>query len=251
MIDSNLFADTKALDRNLHRGLRVDFAAVQHTRAAAMNAMFVAAAEFGDVCREYPIVFVEAGRDDAGKVELAPMAVFGLKQGENLMLAADGGWRAHYVPALLRGYPFGLARSDAQNYVVVIDAAHAAAPAGTGERVFDDAGEPTAALQQRRQLIETFEQETQRTRAACARLQELDLLRPMRFDATLPDGSTLGVDGFHTVAEERMAALTDAQIVEMHKNGLLGLIHAHQISLGLMRNLVERRLERERPAKSA
>jgi hypothetical protein len=250
LIDPNLFADAKALDRTQHRGLRVDFEAVRHERTAGMNSMFVAAVEFGDVCREYPIVFIDAGKNESGLNEAAPVAVFGLGAGENLMLGADGRWDARYVPALLRGYPFGIARADATNYVVVIDAAHAAAPSGQGERVFDDAGAPTPALEGRRKFIEAFEQEAQRTRVACHRLLELDLLRPMRFDATLPDGSTVGVDGFQTVNEERLAALTDAQVVEMHKSGLLGLIHAHQISLPLMRRRVERRLDRAASAKA-
>jgi hypothetical protein len=66
----------------------------------------------------------------------------------------------------------------------------------------------------------------------------------MRFDATLPDGKTVVVDGFHTVNDERFAALADAQVIELFRNGLLGLIHAHQLSLPLMRRLVERRLAR-------
>jgi hypothetical protein len=73
---------------------------------------------------------------------------------------------------------------------------------------------------------------------------ELELLQPMRFDATLPDGKQLAVDGFLAVNEERLAQLPDATVVEMHRNGLMALVHAHQISLPLMRQMVERRLAR-------
>ena len=48
----------------------------------------------------------------------------------------------------------------------------------------------------------------------CRRLRELDLLHDMRFDATLPDGSKLGVDGFLTVDEKKLGALDDAVVVE-------------------------------------
>ena len=75
-------------------------------------------------------------------------------------------------------------------------------------------------------------------------LIDLDLLQTMRFDATLPDGKTLTVDGFLAVDEKRLADLAHAKVVELHKNGVLGLIHAHLFSLGLMRALVERRLAR-------
>ena len=251
MIDPNLFADAKPLDRVQHRTLRLDFNAVRHDRTAGLNSLFVAAVEFGDVCREYPIVFIDAGAGEGGKTEVAPVAVLGLAPGENLMLQQGGGWAARYVPALLRGYPFGVARVDKDNFVVVFDAKEGALAEQGGEPLFDSAGQPTAVLKERHRFVEEFEREAQRTRLACQRLIELDLLRPMRFDATLPDGKQVSVEGFRTVNEERMAALTDAQIVELHKNGLLGLIHAHQISLPLMRTLVERRLERAQHATPA
>ena len=251
MIDPNLFADAKPLDRVQHRTLRLDFNAVRHDRTAGLNSLFVAAVEFGDVCREYPIVFIDAGAGEGGKTEVAPVAVLGLASGENMMLQQGGGWAARYVPALLRGYPFGVARVNKDNFVVVFDAKEGGLSEKEGELLFDGAGQPTAALDARRNFVEAFEREAQRTRAACQRLAELDLLRPMRFDATLPDGTTVSVEGFRTVDATRMGALTDAQIVELHKNGLLGLIHAHQISLPLMRVLVERRLERAQLANQA
>jgi hypothetical protein len=74
---------------------------------------------------------------------------------------------------------------------------------------------------------------------------------PMRFDATLPDGSTVSVDGFLTVDEKKLAELPDAKVLEFHKNGVLGLIHAHQISLRHMRRLVDWHLVRKQAAIAA
>lgn len=244
MIDTILYTQPIALDRQTHRSARLHTPTVRFDRTAKMNAMFVAVAEFGDVCREYPIVFVDAGQGADGTREVAPMAVFGLVQGENLMLNADGSWAARYAPALLRGYPVGLARTGDDQYAVVVDEDAKALSQTDGERLFDDAGEPTEMLNQRRNFIEELEREAQRTRAACQRLMALELLQPMRFDATLPDGKTMAVDGFLAVNEEKLAQLPDATIIEMHKNGLMALVHAHQISLPLMRHLVERRLAR-------
>ena len=71
------------------------------------------------------------------------------------------------------------------------------------------------------------------------------MLRPTRFDATLPDASKLVVEGFLALDEDKLAALPDAAVVELNKTGVLSLIHAQQISLGLMRALVERRVARK------
>ena len=243
MIDPNLFTDPQALDRVLHRTARLDAGKVRFDRTAGMNSLFITAVEFGDVCREYPIVFVEAGQSADGQREVAPMAVLGLQQGENLMLGADGAWGARYVPAILRAYPLAVVPVDASSYAVCIDA-KAGLSAEAGERLFDDSGEPTPFLVERRSFVEEIEREAQRTRVLGRRLVELELLRSMRFDATLPDGNQLSVDGFLALDDEKLAALPDATLVDLHRTGVLGLINAHQISLGLMRALVERRLAR-------
>ncbi len=244
MIDPVLFASPVALDRVQHRAQRLHTPAVRYDRTAGMNSLFLAAVEFIDASRDYPIVFIEAGKGDDGQREVAPVAVLGLTQGENLMLNDDGSWAARYVPALLRGYPVGLARTDAQNYVVVIDDKAGALSATQGEPLFNEQGEPTPMLEERRKFVEQLENEAQRTRLLGRNLQELELLQPMRFDATLPDGQQLSVEGFLTVDEKRFAELADDKLVQLHKNGILALIHAHLSSLGLMRGLVERRVAR-------
>lgn len=242
MIDPSLFIEPIALDRTEHRQARLKPAGIRFDRVAQKNALFITAVEFVEVCREYPIVFVDAGKDSEGRAEVAPLAVLGLGPGENLMLGSDGRWAARYVPAMLRGYPLGLAAVDAERYTLCIDAQADALSADAGERLFDDAGEPTRFLAEQQRFLEDIERETQRTRLFGRRLVDLELLRPMRFDATLPDGNTLTVEGFLTVDEDKLSALTDAAVLELHRSGMLGLINAHRISLGLMRALVERRL---------
>jgi hypothetical protein len=244
VIDPSLYLQPHALDRTQHRTSRVAPRGPRFDRTAKMNALFIAAVEMIDVAREYPIVFVEAGQGADGQREVAPMAVLGLAQGENLMLEADGRWAARYVPALLQAYPLGLARTEGDQYVVVIDGAADALSTTEGERLFDDAGTPTPWLEERRKFLEQFEAETQRTRLLGHKLIELGLLQTMRFDATLPDGTTFTVDGFLAVDEKKFAELPADTLADLHKTGVLGLVYAHQFSLRLMRLLVDKRLAR-------
>lgn len=247
MIDPALFIEPQALDRVQHRQMRLKPSPTRYDRTAGMNAMFITAVEFGDVCREYPIVFVEAGQQN-GQRDVAPMAVLGLEQGENLMLGADGSWGARYTPAILRAYPLGLARIDNGQYAICVDAKSGALSADEGERLFSDEGEATPFLDEQRKFAEQIESEAERTRMVGRRLLELELLRAMRFDATLPDGKQISVDGFLALDEEKFSVLPDATVIDLHRSGLAALIHAHQISLGLMRALVERRLARRAAA---
>lgn len=248
MIDHVLYTQPVVLDRQRHHNLRMAAEAGEPANAAKANALFVAAAEFADTSREYPLVFVRAGADaaDPAKPAIAPMAVLGLDKGENLYF--DGTrWDARYRPAYLRRYPFAMARIDDGRRALLIDRDWAGFSEQHGEPLFADDGSPAPALERVRAFVEQFEVEAERTQAACARLRDEGLLCDMRFDATLPDGGgTITVEGFLTIDETRLAALPDATLAALQRAGLLAMIHLHQASLGLMRRLVERRLARAR-----
>lgn len=251
MIIPNLHKQMVALDRNLHRNLRIHQPEMDWSMTAALNAVFVVGAEFGDVSREYPILFVRAGNGPDGKPMAASIAALGLAQQENLFL--DGTrWRGQYVPALLRSYPFGIGRIGAeQRAVMSIDIGWSGLSQTEGVPLFDAEGQPSEHLKTMNQQLEQLETEVQRTRELCRILLEKELLRDMRFDAELPDGSKLKVDGFLMVDEQRLAGLPDAEVLAMHRSGVLGLIHAHFISMGNMRKMVQWRLDRQAALQAA
>ncbi len=247
----NLFTDLQALDRGAHRQLRLSrLIHTDYSPARGMNSMFANAVEFIDLAREYPVVFVRSGdpKAEGATLEVAPMTVLGLKRGENLYLKEDGSWAASYVPAMLRSYPFAMVRTDDENYIVCFDKAWGGFSEQDGERLFDDAGEATEFTKGVQGYLEQLDGEMARTRGLCQRLVELDLLESMRFDAQLENGQTLVVDGFLAVNEQKLAELPDATVVELHRSGILALIHAHLASMGMMRRLVERRVALKLPA---
>lgn len=243
MINQNLHKQAVALDRVKHRTLKLDTTTRDLTTMRDLNAVFVAAGEFAEACKDHPLVFVHAGKDEAGKEQVAPVAVFGLQAGQNLCVEGEG-WRVRYVPAVLRTYPFAMARAGADQLVLCIDESWKGFGQDKGDALFDEQGEPSAFTRQVQQQLEVFEQDVERTRQVCGLLWDKGLLREMRFDATLPDGRKLAVDGFLTVDEEKLRALPDAEVLAMHKNGVLGLINVHLVSLGNMRRLVEWHLAR-------
>lgn len=242
MINPELHKKPVGLDREKHRELKLRADVSNLGVAQGLNSLFLTVAEFGDACKEYPILFLNAGQDEQGKPQVAPVAVFGVTPGENLFLQPDGRWDGYYVPAMLRAYPFTMARVEADRYVVCFDESFAGFSSTEGRPLFDDQGEPTELLTNLRQFIENLEVEVERTRRVGQRLMELQLLQPKRFDATLPDGKPMTVDGFLGVDEERLAKLSDAEMLELARSGLLGLLSAHQISLTNMRRLLDRHL---------
>lgn len=232
------------VDRNDHRSLRLRVPVSDWSVASKLNAIFVAGVEFGDAARDYPLVFVKAGQGEDGQEDVAPIAVLGMVQNDNLFVADDKTWRAQYMPAVLSMYPFAIGRLDSERFAICIDTAWSGLSGTEGEAMFTAAGEHTEFLQGVQKQLETIESQIQRTRLMCRRLRELDLFREMRFDATMPDGSKLAVDGFLTVDEKKLNDLDDATVVELHRNGLLGLVHAHYVSLGNMRKLLDWHIRR-------
>jgi hypothetical protein len=236
MIHPELHKNPVALDRNQHRLLRLRREQDDSARFAELNSFFVTAGEFGQACREYPVVWIPAGVDANGARQVAPVAVFGLASKQNLCL--DGGsWRTGYMPVLMRMYPFALARAGGNETLLCYDASCPRFSLTEGELLFEADGTPSAFTLEVQRQLEQIEADVERTRLLGETLLQKNLLQDMRFEARVADGQAIQVDGFLTIDDQRFGALPDADVLEFHHNGLLGLIHAHHLSLGNMQRL--------------
>lgn len=246
MTPSVLYRDPVPVNPVLHRNKRVS-KLTDFSVAKAMHAVFLAAAEFEHAALEYVIVFVHSGDDpDTGTRRMAPIVLLGLNLGENLFI--DGSrWDSHYMPAFIRRYPFwaaDLPGGPADGPTIYIDAAWSGWSDTAGDRVFEADGTPAPAFTRAIEFMRAFESEVQRTNALCAVLVEHDLLRDMKADATLPDGTAVALNGFFAVDPDKLNALPDAAVIELHRNGILGLLNMHLLSLGNLRTLIDRKVSR-------
>ena len=228
------------LNRHLHKRRRVlpndSFA---FSRKA--NSLYLACAEFAEACKEYAIVFA---RVDGGRI--APLALLGLRDGENLFVNAQGRWEAHYVPAFVRRYPFVLAEFDGAQMGVCVDEAFSGISETEGEALFDAQGENTPYLQGALDFLNLYQTEYLRTEQFCQQLAELGLLMEMNAKADLADGRSFSVNGLLVIDEKRLQALTDVQLLGLARSGALGLVQLHFASLSNMNRLVDKLAERQR-----
>lgn len=193
---------------------------------------------------EYPVIFSAT----ATPGEYIPLAVMGLKEGQNLLINGDGKITTRYVPAFLRRYPFVLAGAqDAENLTVCIDEASKAchADGAVGKRLFDDKGEQTEYLQEVIGFLKDYQYRAEMTKTFCKKLHELNVLEPMQANITFKgrEDANLNLTGFFAVRREKLRAIGDADILDLFKKDGLELIYSHMQSLGNINVLMNKMTE--------
>ena len=239
-VHTSLYRRSVPLDPAVHRAHRVS-ALSDFSITRDLHAVFITATEFPQAGLEFPLLFVATGQRDAmGRRVMSTVALLGLTEGENLQLEGER-WIGRYIPAYIRRYPFASASGPGATGVkVLVDDTWPGFSESVGEPLFVADGRPAPALSRAIDFIERFELEAERTRTFCERVVALDVLKQRKAEATLPDGQTVSVDGFHAIDEDRLHALPDATVLELHRTGMLALMQVHLLSLANIRHLVNR-----------
>jgi hypothetical protein len=240
------YQQPEPLSLEAHGGLGLKTMEAPFAFAATANVVPLHVSEFGQACGSFPIIF-------AGE-QKTPMAVMGVRAGENLFLDAHGQVEPHaYIPAFMRRYPFVLAGDgEAEQMVVCIDRAASMVTTDGETRLFEN-GKLSPFSEHVLRFCTEFETERRRTEQFCARLEELKLFDVKQTTFTPRDaegnaGEPQLVAEFYAVAEERLAQLTDAVLRELFANGALRQIHLHLNSMLNWDRLMARAAARPAPA---
>jgi hypothetical protein len=227
-----LYQNVTPLSREAHRRLKLK--PVQGFFFAAQTHWLpIAGAEFYQAARSYPIVFVNETVD--GKDEIAPILLVGLEQGHNDYVDDKRQWKPDtYLPAFVRRYPFVLAVTPQKEseFTVCIDAASDALSETEGQPLLGSDGSPTPLLNELMGFMNNYAAEMRRTRRFVDAIKKLDLLEKRSAQIRAPDGSQFNLKDFLLVSEEKFAKLGAQELADLHKEGFLGLLFAHLMSLG-------------------
>jgi hypothetical protein len=201
-----------------------------------VNAVPLMAVEFPPASAEYAIVF--AGTDEA----LMPAVILGMRGKENAYLDAEDGWRAKYIPAFIRRYPFVFSKSaDGQTFTLCIDEEFKGFNReGRGEGLFGSEGKPTPYVDNVLKFLQDYQAQFERTRAFCAKLKQLELLEPMQATISLQTGEQLALTGFMAVDRKKLKALSGEALAELAKTDELELLYLHLQSLRNFNNVRDR-----------
>ena len=211
----------------------------------AVNQVMVFPTEFEAVQREYPIVF---RRDAEGA--LRPVALLGLTREENLFLDGAGGWRAGYVPALLRRGPFSIAAPEVPDGepMIRVDLADPRVSRSEGTPVFLPQGGNSPYLEQLTAVLRAIYVGHHLLDPMVAAFEAAGLLRPVNLEARVGEGEVYAVSDALVIDRERLAALGAEELATLHRAGFLQAAFMAAASLGMMQRLVELKAREGRPA---
>ncbi|MEK8033966.1 SapC family protein [Ideonella sp. DXS29W] len=190
--------------------------------------------EFRNVQAHYPIVF-QKSHDGRG---FQPVALLGLRAGQNLFLKGDR-WDAPYVPLAIERQPF-LIGFDRDELMVHIDLDSPRVSQTEGEPVFLPYGGTTEFLERASSMLLAIHEGLQSNTAFTQVLLQHELLEPFALDIERPDGSQHRFAGFYTIHEERLAKLGGPALESLHQAGHLFGIYMAIASLSRLRDLIQR-----------
>jgi hypothetical protein len=238
------YSSVTGLDRVKHAGLGLPPDRNYHW-CSKLNSMFLNAVELPKAALDYPIAFVR----ESSSGEYLPVAVLGLRSGENVFVDDAGRWRPNtYLPGYVRRYPFCIAEvpamegREAQRLFCVQE--DQLVPSATP--FFDAQGEPTEAWKPVKDLVEALESARQQTRAFTRRLEAFGLFAS--FDAlAIPSGGAqqMRLVGLYRVDEEKLNALGSREQKLLISKGELRAIYAHLLSVENLGKLLDLTTQRD------
>ena len=237
MIAHSFFNQIVVLNRNDHRAMKVKLPGKDYRFSAASMTVPVVLSEFFDLAVDFPILLASDGNG-----QLSPMALLGLKAGQNVFVEAAGQWTAAYVPAAVRAHPFGIVESETEKGLWFSVIEKSCLDEEEGAALFDDKGESAPDLLRANSLSMAFETDRAKTAAFVAHLQELKLIKETTLQLVPESAEPVSINGCHVIDEAAFGALPAEAVESLHAKGHLGACYALLLSLRNVQKLLKKSL---------
>lgn len=206
--------------------------------------------EFGDVQREYPILF----RKDAASGEMLSVALLGFAKDENLFLDRNG-WNASYIPGVVARGPFLIGFQEREvdgevhrNPVIHVDLDHPRVSSTDGEPVFLENGGNSRYIERIAAILSGIHEGLEASKAMFAAFSAMDLIEPVRLQIQLNAEEQHNLHGYFTINQDRLRALDGDSLAKLNRAGFLEGAFLVVASLNNMKKLIDlkhrRRLQR-------
>lgn len=241
------YKNPQPLNPEQHAGLGVKNIDEPFGFLRTAHAVPVTVTEFGMAAAAYPIIFVG---DD-----FTPVAVMGVRQGENLFVREDGQTEPDfYVPAFVRRYPFVFANDQQGDRLLLCIDRDAPMVTNQPDVPLFENGEPSAFTQNAIEFCKEFERQRRSTTEFAALVKGMGLFEQKsvafqpRDALGNPQGEQQKIADYWAIDENKLNELSDEQFKELRANGALGAIYAHMISLLNWQRVIQRAIRNQQGA---
>jgi hypothetical protein len=186
--------------------------------------------ELARACMSMPVAFVQQGDT------FVPVAVQGLRQGQNLFVSTDGRWIGSYTPAAYRGYPFALANANDGQVVLCVDTASGLVDPSYDEPFFDDSGEPSQSVKDVLNFLQQIRANRSLTERLCMVLHKEELIQPWPITIKGNDNEQT-LQGLYRIDESKVNALSEDALKRIHQEGALPIIYCQLLSMQHLQTL--------------
>jgi hypothetical protein len=183
--------------------------------------------ELALACSAMPLAFVKEGDSYHLVAVLSPVP------GKNMFVAPNGSWLGTYIPAVIRGYPFRLARNAQTNdFALAIDESVGitAAEEPETEPFFKPDGTPAATTQMIIDMLTQIQAQLASADRVVALVSELGLLQPWHLKVQTEQGDQ-EMTGLYRLDEAAMNGLSDNEFLRLKSAGALSLAYAQLLSM--------------------
>ena len=194
--------------------------------AKDVNMASIMVHEFSRAASIYPIVFVEDKQNDIFK----PVVLFGLEEGENLFVDSDNKWKSSYIPAIIRRYPFALAKTEEDGkFTVCIDEESEFVNKEDGQALFDG-DKPAVVMERVKRYLAELQQMDLFTDEFCKFMVSKNMFTPLNMKIKV-ENEIKNISGAYIINEERLNALSDETYLELRTKKYIPVIYSHLSSL--------------------
>jgi SapC protein len=232
------------LTNDQHRSVAVDTRA-RPEYGDVVNRAIALSAEFNELHREFPLLLRKTNEEPG----FVAHAILGFEKDENLFVEGER-WTSTCIPATLARGPFSLGYIRAEDgsdqpadLKVMIDDQHPRLRAD-GQAVFLPLGGESPYLEGIKRVLQTVDAGLRVDRVLYRELVAMDLLEQVNVQISVFAELRYDFSGYHTVNQQKLAALNGEQLLRLHRLGLLGPVYFLISSLGNFQKLINLKIAR-------
>jgi hypothetical protein len=203
-----------------------------------VGAVMILPNEFAKAQREYPILF----RKDSETGRFLPVVLLGFEEHENIFLNENSTWSTRYIPLAVRQGPFliGLQQQEAeQRLAIYADLNDSRIQQNAATALFNAEGNASATLNEIRDILSARHKGSELLEPMIEAFLKYNLLERVILEIDLASGTTINFDAGYTVHIEKLMALENDAVIELHKAGFLSLAYNVADSVNNIQSLID------------